>query len=81
MASKNSHPTDNSDLMSRLQSFLPQLKSANQQLLSSTSPVGSDGQVATDPVQLDANLKEENSDSDSEDYDAVLLDSDSEEYE
>jgi len=68
MASKNSHPTDNSDLMSRLQSFLPQLKSANQELLSSTFPVGSSGQVATDPVQIDANLKEDdNSDSDSED--------------
>lgn len=63
------HPPNNSDLMSRLRNFLPQMKSANQELLSASvvaQPVGSD------PVRLDENLKleeESDSDSDSDDED------------
>ena len=53
-------PPDNSDLMSRLRNFLPQMQSANQELLSTPS-------LGRDPVQLDTNLKaEDDSDSDSD---------------
>lgn len=51
-------PPDNSDLMSRLRNFLPQMQSANRELLLTTSS-------GTDPVQLDTNLQAED-DSDSE---------------
>ena len=60
-------PPDNSDLMSRLQNFLPQMKSANQELLSAPFPTPS---IGFDPVRLDENLKlDEDSDSDSDDED------------
>ncbi len=52
-------PPDNSDLMSRLRNFLPQMQSANQELLLTTS-------LGTDPVQLDTNLKAED-DNDTDD--------------
>ena len=58
-------PPDNSDLMSRLRNFLPQMQSANQELLSTTS-------FGRDPVQLDTNLKaEDDSDSDSDESETV----------
>ena len=63
---------DTSNLMSRLQMFLPQMKSANQELLSNPFPVPPSGMlgvgIGSDPVRLDANLKlDEDSDSDSDD--------------
>ena len=60
---------DTSNLMSRLQMFLPQMKSANQELLSNPFPVPPSGMlgIGSDPVRLDANLKlDEDSDSDSD---------------
>jgi len=72
-------PPNNLDLMSRLQTFLPQMKSANQELLSSTSsenpfPAPPNGLGITlagsNPMRLDANLKlDRDSDSDSADDD------------
>ncbi len=55
-----SAPNSNSDLMSRLQNFLPQMESANQELLS--MPV-----TGTDPLRLDTNLQVDDEDSDSDD--------------
>ena len=57
-------PKSNSDLMSRLQNFLPQMESANQELLS--MPLGS---IGTDPVRLDTNLQLDDEDSGSDDDD------------
>ncbi len=58
------NPPNNSDLMTRLKNFLPQMESANQELLSTNRP------MSTDPVQLDTDLQEENdSDSDNDDDD------------
>lgn len=54
-------PPSNSNLMSRLRNFLPQMQSANHELLSTTTSLG------TDLVRLDTNLKPgEDSDSDSD---------------
>lgn len=66
---------DNSDLMSRLGNFLPQLKSANQELMllttntNSSPTTGVGGSNAnTNQMQLDAGLKlDEDSDSDDDD--------------
>uniref|UniRef100_A0A7S4EFF1 Uncharacterized protein n=1 Tax=Pseudo-nitzschia australis TaxID=44445 RepID=A0A7S4EFF1_9STRA len=73
MESKKQHqlppPPDNSDLMSRLGKFLPQLKSANQELMV-LSKANNSSSPTTGVEVLDADLKlDEDSDSDDDDSD------------